>query len=305
MEIARTEQRRNRWILLATYLYLGLLFAYALHGAYTESGLPGLVVDSQMRLLGFASLKMTLVLTMLVGCIPLLALVTVFKKIAFAETKAFLVYANPRNASFPNPMTWGFVFAIPAGMALLGAVIAAVLYVGHKQEEAKPVDQVDLATAPAGPDQHQGYISLNGNVPKKFIVTSKAGELWDAFAPVVESNWTQAAPVRYLVHCRTASSEHGSPILPAPLTDGVPYNFTGTLSHGISGTVARKLLDEKINVPDGLAVVEWGDIPSQRADPFYVDVFITIAVTVAVSGMTFLMLCFARWQNARVLPPKP
>jgi hypothetical protein len=290
----------NRLMIIALLLYLGLAFAYGMMTTIQETGLAGQIVALQFAIDGWASVKITMMLTFVVFCLPLIPISMLVKKLFPEAANSFGPYAASLN-KFPNPVPWSLVLGSTATLLVLGLLISAVLFGFDKYEENLPVHQMQMTTAPTASDPRSGFIELTGRAVPKYGATYTDGSSVEVFMPVVEQGWTPAAPIRYLAHYETTKLSDGPPDMPIAFTSKTPSLFTGKLTGHMPVPIAREYTDKGLKLAAGYAVIEWEDLSDHHPTVSYVNSYIVAGISVFIAGLTFLILAGAKFANARVL----
>jgi hypothetical protein len=300
--------RHNQW-LWTSFLAVGFIaiVVYLGYSIYTQTGLGGYLIALQFKIFGAASFKMTFLAGMIILMIAATPVVWLAEKLLskvigpepyVAVARAAVVL----NTAPKDGYSWKWILVAGSAPLVLGAVVAAALFLIDQHDRKQTVYTLELTDGPPVLPEGAKFVEIKGLVKGRYLAGYKerptAGSDYDLhlFAPITGPNWTVADPVQFILH-RTTKGPPGSWNSAGRDGQALPDSFTRqgmvTSSGKLGGTlpviVGQSFKSKGISIAPSVLVIDWTEL-ADRQIPASDSYLVAFFVGAAFSLVTFIIM---------------
>jgi hypothetical protein len=292
--IARNHQYRwaNRAFAIFCGLYIVLAAIYGIQGLFTQTGVPGLLIQAQFKVFGSAGMKFTAMLVMLVYAIPLVAIQIAFRSFVPERVPDIKVIEGDPNHPDAN-LPWKRIWLFSAVTLGLGLLAAGGTYAWTKYDEQQPVHIVDLDKPGLELPQKARYMEITGHWAPDHLVSYRQDRTVHVLVPVTQAGWTPGVPIRVAIHGTVESPEGVRAPMPSVFNDARPFQFQAVVTAVPDKIVLEGLAAKGVKLDPDFIVLEKFNLPNGKVPASDAPVFMFFAAF-ALGLLVMSIMAFAR-----------
>ena len=261
-----SNNRMSTFLKYFTFLYFAAAFGLAIWGSIQGTGLPGWLIALELEKLGTASVKLTMLLSVILYCLPLLGVMVFVEKVAPGQFQALQQSlkevtpdldpnAPPRDT---RPIkTWAGVGKLALVMIGITLVITGAVYLWNRKMESSDVRKFTTADLPAGKLPSWQRVELTGSIPRGFFAAFYEGHSNRVYLPVTAPGWAKDTPVQAFIHYQAYADPDDKISLPAELAPLKTLTAKGTVGTAIPVYAERMLRGQGLQIAADPLIVDW------------------------------------------------
>jgi hypothetical protein len=183
--------------------YLITAFAYLAYSLFTGAGLCGYLIDLQMRAFGWAGMKMSFLIGMMVILLPFGLIAWLFERVGLIKRgRPGAAGAHTQTTTVSQmPLGWKVVCSILLAPLLIAAVVYFIISQIDRSNQQMPIYQINVMNSESVPPDGAKFATITGKSQSKDGLAFEEGSsTLHTYVPFTGDHWDSSEPVRYFLY---------------------------------------------------------------------------------------------------------